>query len=176
MQPYWRARPLLSPNVPEKKRMVTKPLSLTQALDSDADEIADVYLASRADALPYLRRVHTDNEVRAWMTEVALKRGETWVVKRDSAIVGFITLMGEEVEHLYVLPGNYRRGIGRTLLNLAKTRRPNRLYLYTFQRNTSARAFYETQGFRIIDMSAGTRNEETEPDIRYQWTPAETFS
>jgi ribosomal protein S18 acetylase RimI-like enzyme len=154
---------------------MVEPFFLTQALDSDADEIADVYLASRADALPYVRRVHTDIEVRAWIREVALKRGETWVAKRDSAIVGFITLMGEEVEQLYVLPGNYRRGIGRTLVNLAKTRRPNRLYLYTFQRNTSARAFYERQGFRIIDTSDGTRNEETEPDIRYQWTPAATL-
>jgi GNAT superfamily N-acetyltransferase len=155
---------------------MVEPLSLTQALDGDANEIADVYLASRADALPFLRRVHTDAAVRAWIGEVALKRGETWVAKRDSAIVGFITLIGEEVEQLYVLPGNYRRGIGKTLLDLAKTRRPNRLYLYTFQRNARARAFYEIQGFRIIDTNDGTRNEETEPDIRYQWTPAATFS
>jgi ribosomal protein S18 acetylase RimI-like enzyme len=158
-----------------KKRMI-EPLSLMQALDSDADEIAELYLASRADALPSLRRVHTDGEVRAWIKEVALKRAETWVARRDSAIVGFITVVGEEIQQLYVLPGNYRRGIGTTLLNLAKARRPNRLYLYTFQRNTSARAFYETQGFRIIDTSDGARNEETEPDIRYQWTAPATSS
>lgn len=147
-----------------------QPLSLTRALDSDADEIASLYLASRADALPYLRRIHTEDEVRAWIRNVALNRGETWIARRDGAIVGFITLVDEQVEHLYVLPGNYRRGIGRTLLDLAKTRRPNQLYLYTFQRNTSARAFYETQGFQIIDISDGTRNEETEPDIYYRWT------
>jgi ribosomal protein S18 acetylase RimI-like enzyme len=151
---------------------MVEPLSLTQALDSDADEIADVYLASRAEALPYLRRIHTDDEVRAWFREVALQRCETWVAKQDRAIVGFITLADEEVEQLYVLPGHYRRGIGTTLVNLAKTRRPKRLYLYTFQRNTSARAFYESQGFRIIASSDGTRNEETEPDLLYQWTAA----
>jgi ribosomal protein S18 acetylase RimI-like enzyme len=145
---------------------------LTQALDNDANEIANVYLASRAQALPYLRRVHTDDEIRAWIREVALKRGEAWVAKQDRAIVGFIVLVDEEVEQLYVLPGHYRCGIGSTLLDLAKTRRPNRLHLYTFQRNLSARAFYETQGFRIIDTSDGTRNEETEPDLRYQWTAA----
>lgn len=161
--------------MPEKKRMVES-LSLTQALGSDADEIADVYLAARADTLPYLRQVHTDDEVRAWIREVALKRAETWLAKRDGAIVGFIMLMGEEVEQLYVLPGNYRRGIGTTLLNLAKTKRPNGLYLYTFQRNTRARAFYETQGFRIIGTNDGTRNEEQEPDIRYQWTAAAASS
>jgi ribosomal protein S18 acetylase RimI-like enzyme len=162
-------------SVPDKKRMGA-PLSLTQALHSDADEIADVYLASRAEALPYLRRVHTDDEVRAWIKEVALRRGETWVARRDSAIVGFMILRGEEVEQLYVLPGHYRSGIGTTLLNMAKARRPDRLYLYTFRRNTSARAFYETQGFRIIDRSDGTRNEEKEPDLRYQWTAAATSS
>src|ERR1700722_15578910 len=101
---------------------MVEPVSLTQALAGDANEIAAVYLASRAEALPYLRRVHTEDEVRAWIREVMLKRGETWVAKRDSAIVGFITLVDEEVEQLYVLPGNYRRGIGSSLLNLAKMR------------------------------------------------------
>jgi ribosomal protein S18 acetylase RimI-like enzyme len=43
------------------------------------------------------------------------------------------------------------------------------LFAYTFQRNARARAFYESQGFRIIKMTDGSRNEEREPDIRYGW-------
>ena len=148
-----------------------EPLSVEGASAGDAAEIVRLYLGARADALPYLRRVHTDAEVLAWISDVVLKRGETWVARLKGDIVGFIVLMGEDLDQLYVLPGHYRRGIGRKLLDLAKTRRPARLRLYTFQRNFGARAFYEAHGFRILEMNDGTRNEENEPDICYEWTP-----
>jgi len=43
------------------------------------------------------------------------------------------------------------------------------LHLFTFQRNARARAFYEAHGFRLVDLSDGARNEEGEPDARYDW-------
>jgi GNAT superfamily N-acetyltransferase len=148
----------------------TKQLSLQQASASDADEIARLYLASWADALPYLRRVHTDDEVYTWVADVVLRKGETWIACLGGVIVGFMVLVGDELDQLYVLPGYYRCGVGRKLLDLAKTRSPAQLFLYTFQRNDRARVFYESQGFRIIDMTNGLRNEEQEPDICYEWT------
>lgn len=146
--------------------------ALTPACDTDADEISELYLASRADALPFLRRVHTDNEVRDWIRNVALKRGETWIARRGAVIVGFLRLVGDEIDQLYVRPGHYRTGVGKQLLELAKEQRPRRLFLYTFMRNTSARTFYEAQGFRLVDSNAGDRNEENEPDSCYEWTPS----
>jgi len=152
--------------------MMSSNIEACHACEGDAGEIAALYIASRSDALPYLHRVHTDVEVRGWIRDVVLKRGETWVVRKSGIIVGFLTLVGDEVDQLYVLPGHYRYGIGRQLLELAKKRSPERLYLYTFQRNARARVFYEAQGFRIVDTSDGSRNEENEPDIRYEWTPS----
>lgn len=151
-------------------------LSVGRASEGDAAEIAKLYLASRADALPYLHRVHSDTEVYAWISGVVLKRRETWVARLKGDIVGFMVLVGDDLDQLYVLPGHYRSGVGRKLLDLAKTRSPARLHLYTFQRNLRARAFYEAQGFRIIDMNDGARNEEREPDICYEWTPTEETS
>jgi ribosomal protein S18 acetylase RimI-like enzyme len=151
-------------------------LSVERASEGDAAGIAKLYLASRTDALPYLHRVHTDPEVYAWISDVVLKRRETWVARLKGDIVGFMVLVGDELDQLYVLPEHYRSGIGRKLLDLAKTRSPVRLHLYTFQRNVRARAFYEAQGFRIIDMNDGTRNEEKEPDIGYEWTPTQESS
>jgi len=140
----------------------------------DADEIAALYLAARADALPYIRRVHTDDEVHTWIRNVVLTQAQTWVARLGGSIVGFMALVGNELEQLYVLPGHYRCGVGRKLLDLAKTRSPTRLSLYTFQRNGRARVFYESQGFRIIDMTDGSRNEEKEPDIHYEWAATAT--
>ena len=44
-----------------------------------------------------------------------------------------------------------------------------RLSLYVFARNTSARRFYERHGFVAAEASDGARNEEGEPDVRYEW-------
>ena len=42
---------------------------------------------------------------------------------------------------------------------------PDDCDLFTFQRNERARAFYEAHGFRIVNLSDGSRNEEGEPDV-----------
>jgi GNAT superfamily N-acetyltransferase len=143
--------------------------SLERATDHDAAEIADLYLASRADALPFVRRVHTDAEVRDWIRNVLLRRGETWVARLNGQVVGFLTMINDDLDQLYLLPGHYRCGFGSQLLNKAKQRSPRRLRLFTFQRNERARAFYEANGFRIVDLNDGSRNEENEPDVSYEW-------
>jgi len=148
-----------------------EPSSITveRASPRDAGEIASLYLASRAEALPYLRRCHSDAEVRDWIATVMLAAGETWVAREAGRILGFMTLNGEELDQLYLLPGHLKRGIGSLLLAKAKERSPERLSLFTFQRNTGARAFYEHHGFRLVDLTNGARNEEGEPDALYEW-------
>ena len=143
---------------------------IERAHAADAAEIAALYLASRADALPGLRRVHSDEDVRVWIGTNMLTQGETWVARLDGRIVGFMTLAGEDLEQLYLLPGHYRRGIGSMLLAQAKALRSGQLRLFTFRRNERARAFYEAHGFRIVDLNDGSRNEEGEPDVLYEWT------
>lgn len=145
------------------------PITIERASPEDAREIAALYLASRAAALPYLRRCHSDEAVRSWIATVMLATGETWVAREAGRILGFATLKGEELDQLYLLPGHFRRGIGSLLLAKAKERSPARLNLFTFQRNMAARAFYERHGFRLVDLNDGRRNVEGEPDARYEW-------
>ena len=144
-------------------------IAVEPASPRDAGEIAALYLASRAAALPYLRRVHSDDEVRGWIAHIRLATGETWVAREAGRILGFLCLDGEDLDQLYLLPGEFRRGIGSLLLAKAKERSPERLHLFTFQRNTAARNFYEHHGFRLVDLDDGARNEEGEPDALYAW-------
>ena len=147
----------------------TPAITIERASPRDAGEIASLYLASRAEALPYLRRVHSDDEVRGWIAHVRLASGETWVARDGGRILGFLSLDGEDLDQLYLLPGEFRRGIGSLLLAKARERSPERLHLFTFQRNRAARAFYERHGFRLVDLNDGERNEEGEPDALYEW-------
>lgn len=147
----------------------TPAITIEPASPRDAGEIAALYLASRAEALPYLRRVHGDEEVRGWIAQVRLATGETWVAREAGCILGFLCLDGEELDQLYLLPGQCRRGIGSLLLAKARERSPERLTLFSFQRNIAARTFYERHGFRLVDLNDGERNEEGEPDAFYEW-------
>jgi ribosomal protein S18 acetylase RimI-like enzyme len=145
---------------------------ISPAVAADATEIGDLYLVARNDALPFLRRVHSDEQVRAWIADVLLKKSRVWVARREQRMVGFLALNHSELEQLYVLPGHYRSSVGSSLLEIAKAESSDQLFLFTFQRNERARAFYEAHGFCAVDWNDGSRNEEHEPDVRYQWTAA----
>jgi DNA-3-methyladenine glycosylase I len=141
-----------------------------RAEPAESDRIAEVFLASRRQELPYLPELHSDTETRAWMA-VRIRDDQVWVAEREGRIAGMLALDGEHLDHLYIAPGDQGQGIGSQLLELAKRLSPGRLELWAFQRNTRARTFYETRGFRPVELTEGSANEEREPDVRYEWRP-----
>jgi len=143
---------------------------LVVATAGDVAEITDLYLAARSDALPYLPRLHTNEQVREWIADTIIRRCCVWVARRGGHVLGFLALDGDDLDQLYLRPGHYRQGIGSRLLALAKRESSGRLRLHTFQCNARAKAFYEAHGFRVVDLNDGSRNEEREPDVQYEWT------
>ncbi|MFI8432599.1 GNAT family N-acetyltransferase [Streptomyces sp. NPDC079020] len=150
-------------------------IRVRRATAEDAETITRLFLASRAAAMPYLPRIHSDEDTLAWITHVVLPDSTVWVAESgggDSGSVeplGFAALAGEELDHLYLRPDALRRGIGTRLLAEVRQAAPERLSLYVFQRNTGARAFYERHGFAAAAFDDGGRNEENEPDVLYRW-------
>jgi GNAT superfamily N-acetyltransferase len=150
---------------------MSEQLSLRRAARADAITLADIHIAARATAMPWLRVVHSAEETRWWMTQVVVPRLEVWVAERDRTVLGFLALQDEWVEQLYVDPGAWRTGTGSMLLKHARQRRPNGLKLWTFQRNALARAFYRKHGFVELRETDGSANEEREPDVLLEWRP-----
>ena len=146
------------------RRLVLRP-----ARSQDAPGISGVFLAARRDALPYLRKIHTDDQVHTWIREVVVPKTTVWVAEKDGGVVGFFSLDGHMLEHLYVDPDHQGVKIGTALLDKARFLSPARVKLYTFARNEGARRFYERHGFRAI--AFGQDNEENEPDVLYEWVP-----
>ena len=142
---------------------------LRRACPSDAAALAALHLAARRQAMPYLPELHGDAEVRAWMSDTLLTRAEVWIADIAGQPVGYLALVGDSLDHLYVAPLHQGRGVGSLLLAKAKALRPARLRLYAFQKNVRARAFYEARGFMAIRFSDGAGNEEQEPDVFYEW-------
>ncbi|MFD7972216.1 GNAT family N-acetyltransferase [Streptomyces clavifer] len=148
-------------------------IRLRAATSEDAEAVTRVFLDSRAAVLPYLPRVHSDEDTRAWITHVLLPGSRTWVAEDGAGeLLGFASLDGDELDQLYLRPDALRRGIGTRLLDRVKAASRGELSLYTFRRNTAACAFYERHGFVAVAYDDGSRNEEREPDVQYRWTAA----
>jgi ribosomal protein S18 acetylase RimI-like enzyme len=150
------------------------------ALLSDADTIADVYLASRKAFVSYAPLAHSDDEVRGWISGVLIPSGGVTVAVVSAAVVGMLAISHADgygwIDHLYLLPTATGRGIGGQMLDLAKKQLGTPIRLYTFQENVGARRFYERHGFHAIAFSDGADNEENCPDVLYEWNGARNIN
>ncbi len=119
-------------------------------------------------AASWFRALHTPDEDHAFFRDIVFDRCEVWGARQATKLLGIVAFRQGWVDHLYVVPGNQGCGVGTALLNVAKMRYPQ-LQLWTFQGNAKARAFYERRGFVAAEETDGSRNEEREPDVRYEW-------
>lgn len=136
---------------------------------SEMDDAAAIHRAARDDALPWLARLHTPEDDRAYFRRRVFADGTVWGALEEERVVGFIAFREDWIDHLYVSPGAQGRGLGAALLAVAKAAHP-RLCLWTFQGNLPARRFYERRGFVLVEETDGAANEEREPDARYRWS------
>jgi ribosomal protein S18 acetylase RimI-like enzyme len=139
---------------------------IRRATPADADEVGRVFVAAR-DEMLYLPRIPGEDRPKLGGWFVA--RDAIWVEERDGRVVGFVGLNDGEVTHLYVAPRAQNGGIGTALLDHVKAQSAGELRLWVFQRNESARRFYERHGFRLVELTDGAANMEREPDALYGW-------
>lgn len=141
-------------------------IEIAEASPEDASAIADIHLAARAQ---FVGRRHSDDETRDWFASIVDDRPSAWWAARQRGrVVGYMLIDGEHLDHLYIHPEAQGCGVGSALLHKARSLSPRRVALVTFQRNASARAFYEKHGFRALRFTGG-ENEEGEPDVHYLW-------
>jgi len=143
---------------------------LRRAARTDAALIAAIFASSRRAAMPYLPVLHAESEVLQWIKDVVLRNSlVTLAVSGDRQAGGFASVRNGVLEHLYVSPQLQGRGLGTFLLTTAQQESPRGLRPHVFQRNLSARRFYERREFKLVELRDGSSNEEGEPDAVYEW-------
>lgn len=85
------------------------------ARSDDAEAIAHVHLDSRREAMPWLPVLHSREETVTYFTD-ALLREDVLVAEADRIVVGFIALLCDHIDHLYIAPAYQHRRIGDKLL------------------------------------------------------------
>jgi ribosomal protein S18 acetylase RimI-like enzyme len=140
---------------------------------SDFDALTILWRVSREKSLPDFQRSkgHFFYEDRDYFRNQILTSNKMWVAVLDKERVAFMAINESFIDHLYVHPEHWRRGIGLELLNFAKRLSPGHLWLYTLQVNVNARAFYEKNDF-VIEKLGVSPPPESEPDVEYHWRPA----
>ncbi len=114
----------------------------------DLNQLLDVWYEASCLAHPFLSEEFLDQE-RDNIQNLYLPMTETWVYLADERVVGFISLLGDEVGAIFVHPMYHGRGIGRQLMDWAAARR-DYLELEVFVENPIGRRFYERYGFRQV--------------------------
>ncbi|GAB4170436.1 MAG: GNAT family N-acetyltransferase [Thalassobaculales bacterium] len=142
---------------------------LRPALPADAIPLADIMVASRRAAMPWLAEPHSPAEAREWMAGSVLPHLAVRVAEVAGAMAGFAAWGHGWLHHLYITPERQGQGAGAALLAAAMAANPEGLRLWAFQRNARARGFYERRGFVLVRLTDGAGNEEKEPDAEYHW-------
>ena len=151
-----------------------------RAVADDARHAARVFLRSRRFATPTIPEVHDLDDVTGWIGG-RIAADEVWVADLDGVVVAEMILGSTSVDgpgvglrwldHLYLDPAWMGRGLGDSLLALARNRAHDGLQLWTHEVNWAAQRFYERHGFEGVERTDGSGNEERMPDIRYVWRP-----
>ena len=136
----------------------------------DFDAVTILWRISREKSITefQLEKGHFFFEDRDYFQKQIVKNNQIWVVESQNYPVGFMAMNNDFVDQLYIAPDHQRRGIGRSLLNLARERSPEHVWLYTLQVNASAREFYEKNGF-VAEKFGISPPPESEPDVEYHW-------
>lgn len=117
--------------------------------DKDLGELLDAWYSASQVAHPFLNEGFFEQERRN-IAAIYLPNAETWVYELDGVVVGFISLIGNEVGAIFVDAKFQRQGIGRALMDKARSIRVV-LQLNVFKDNQVGRKFYEKYGFSEVD-------------------------
>ena len=138
----------------------------------NADAVADTMLASRRAFLPYAPSAHPEPAFRGWVRDVLLGSPGASVAVSGGEVVGVIATSSADgaswIDQFYLRPDAVGRGVGSMMLAAVLDDLPEPVRLWTFQRNTGSRRFYERHGFEPVRVTDGRDNEERCPDVLYE--------
>ena len=110
------------------------------------EEVVDVFEHASKLNHSFLGHDWICNEIDL-LRDVYLHEAVTYIYVENSRVVGFISVIEDEIGGLFVAPSSHRKGIGTQLIEYASSIHPIRR-VEVFEKNVRARSFYEKVGFQ----------------------------
>lgn len=114
----------------------------------DLKDILNIWRKANTIAHPFLTSDFVSMVAEAMETQF-LPDSDTWVYTESEKILGFVSMMGNEIGGLFVDPNHHRKGIGRILVKKVAEMHEV-LEFEVFNKNLIARPFYEKEGFSYM--------------------------
>lgn len=146
--------------------MIQQKIIITKYHPKYAIQTVTMWRASKEKAIRQKENHSFENHVY-FLNHILPENFQIQLALFDEKVVGMIAYNKSEISQLYIHQDYQGMGIGKVLLEKAKSESSGRLTLYTFEVNKNAQRFYETHGFKRI--GSGFENEENLPDIQYEW-------
>lgn len=131
-----------------------------------AEETVRMWRESKERAIAKEDMHSFENHV-SFLNNILSKDNKIYIAIYNKKVIGIIAFNDHEINQLYIHIDYQGKGLGKSLLELAKANSKGRLTLFTFEVNKKAQSFYEENGFKII--GRGYENEENLDDIKYEW-------
>jgi len=118
----------------------------------DAPRLFEIWHSAVAATHDFVSPEHR-TEIAAIVRDKYLPSTPLWVIVDEAdRPLGFMGMTGPMVDSLFIDPANFGRGLGRTLMDHARTLEPD-LRVDVNEQNEAALAFYRHLGFEPIGRS-----------------------
>ena len=114
----------------------------------DMDRLLDIWLSASIKAHDFIDASFWQANIES-MRDVYIPGWETFVIEGSSGVLGFDSLLDNQLAALFVDPAHQGIGFGKQLLDHAKCLR-KALSLAVYKENTSSVGFYTSQGFKRV--------------------------
>ena len=133
---------------------------------NDVDSILEAWYTASKVGHPFLTEEFFHAEMER-IRDLHLPNSDTCVLEVDGRVVGFLSLLGNEVGGLFVHAASHGMGYGRALMDHARDLRGT-LELAVFEENEVGRRFYRRYGFREVGRSVHEETGRAEIRMRYE--------
>ncbi|QDU82823.1 putative N-acetyltransferase YjaB [Polystyrenella longa] len=132
---------------------------------SDLEDLLNTWENAAYLAHPFLTKEFQD-QVRHDIPNVYLPNTQTWVAVYQGKVIGFISMMGNEIGALFVEPEFHGTGAGRLLVGKALELQ-DELEVEVFEANSIGRNFYHSYGFEPIEEKVHTETGQIALRLKY---------
>ncbi|MBM7632299.1 N-acetyltransferase [Geomicrobium sediminis] len=122
-------------------------MEINVAKQEELDTLIDIWYEGSVQAHDFIDESYWKSQKQA-MKETYLPQSKTYVIRDQSHIVGFLSMVDHVIAALFVDVTKQKKGYGKELLNFAKQQN-DVVTLNVYKKNKSAIRFYEKNGFLV---------------------------